>query len=51
MLALLGRREDSRSVIAKAAKYFPNDTKVRGLLDAKEFEKMITAQSFKDMAL
>jgi tetratricopeptide (TPR) repeat protein len=51
VLALLGRREDSRALIIKAATRFPNDAKIRGLLDAKEFEKMVTAPTFKDMAL
>jgi Flp pilus assembly protein TadD len=51
VLALLGRKEDSRAVIANAAKRFPNDMKVRLLTDTKEFEKMITAPTFKDMAL
>ena len=51
VLALLGRSNDARAVIEKAGKQFPNDPKVRALLDAKEFEKMVTSQNFKDMAL
>lgn len=51
VLALLGRQDDSRAMIAKAAKLFPNDTKVRALTDPKEFEKMVSSQKFKDMAL
>ena len=51
VLALLGRKDDSRATIAKAAKLFPNDAKVRALGDPKEFERMVTSQNFKDMAL
>ena len=51
VLALLGRKDDGRAVIAKAVKLFPNDGKVRVLADPKEFEKMIAGQKFKDMAL
>jgi Flp pilus assembly protein TadD len=51
VLALLGRKDDSRATISKAAKLFPNDSKVRALSDPKEFERMITSQNFKDMAL
>jgi tetratricopeptide (TPR) repeat protein len=51
VLALLGRRDESRAMIAKAAKLFPNDGKVRALTDSKGFEKMISSQNFKDMAL
>lgn len=51
VLALLGRMDDSRAVIAKAAKRFPNDGKVRSLMDPKQFEQMVTAANFKDMAL
>lgn len=51
VLAVLGHLDDSRAMIAKAAKRFPNDGKVRGLMDPKQFEQMITAPSFKEMAL
>jgi tetratricopeptide (TPR) repeat protein len=51
VLALLGRRDDSKALAAKAAKVFPNDVKVRALTDAKEFERMVSSQKFKDMAL
>jgi tetratricopeptide (TPR) repeat protein len=51
VLALLGRNDDSRALLAKAAKHFPNDAKVRAYSDPKEFERMISSQKFKDMAL
>jgi tetratricopeptide (TPR) repeat protein len=50
-LALLGRKEESRAVIAKAAEKFPNDGKLRTFKEPKEFEKMLLSQGFKDMAL
>ena len=51
VLAVLGRMDDSRGVIEKAAKRFPDDGKVRSLLDPKQFEAMIASPSFKEMAL
>ena len=51
VLALLGQREESQEVIARAAKQFPNDRKVKAMTDPKEFERMVTSQNFKDMAL
>jgi tetratricopeptide (TPR) repeat protein len=51
VLALLGRKDDSRALISKAAQRFPNEAKVRALLEPAEFEKMITSRNFKDSAL
>ena len=51
VLALLRRNADSRAVLAKAAKHFPNDAKLRAFSDPKEFEKLLASQKFKDMAL
>jgi TolA-binding protein len=51
VLAVLGRMDDSRAVLAKAAKRFPNDSKVRSFMDPKRFEQMVAAPSFKEMAL
>lgn len=51
VLGLLGRKSDSQAMIAKAAKIFPNDPKVRALTDPQEFERMFSTQNFKDMAL
>ena len=51
VLGLLGRKSDSQAVIAKAAKIFPNDPKVRALTDPKELERMFSTQNFKEMAL
>jgi tetratricopeptide (TPR) repeat protein len=51
VLALLGRQDESRAMLAKAAKQFPKDGKVRALTDSPGFEKMVSSQKFKDMAL
>jgi tetratricopeptide (TPR) repeat protein len=51
VLAILGRLDDSRALLAKAAKRFPQDTQVRSLMEPKQFEQMVTAPSFKEMAL
>ena len=51
VLGLLGRKGESKSIIEKAVKVFPNDSKLRGLTDPKELERIFSTQSFKDMAL
>ena len=51
VLAVLGRMDDARAIIAKAAKRFPNDAKVRAVLDPKGFEQLISGQNFKEAAL
>ena len=51
VLALLGRSDDSRAVLQKAARHFPNDVKLRAFSDPKEYAKMLASQDFKDMAL
>jgi tetratricopeptide (TPR) repeat protein len=51
VLALLGRPDDSRAVLAKAAKQFPKDNRVQIMLDPKRFQEMITAPGFKENAL
>lgn len=51
VLALLGRRNESRAVSAKAARIFPHDVKVRALAEPREFERMVSSPAFKEMAL
>lgn len=51
VLALLGRPDDSRATAVKALKKFPNDARVKSFSDPKQFERMVGAPSFKDMAL
>jgi hypothetical protein len=48
---LLGRADESRAVIARAAKLFPNDPNVRAMSNPPGFEKMITTPAFREMAL
>lgn len=49
--ALLGRLDESRAVLTKAQKRFPNDKRIQGLLDPAQFQKMISAPAFKEIAL
>lgn len=51
VLALLGRIEDSKAAIAKAAKRSPDDPRARALLDPKQFEKMLQDPAFKEASL
>lgn len=51
VLALLGRTDDSRAVVAKAAKRYPNDPRVKDLMDAKAFQAMVSDPGFKENAL
>ncbi len=51
VLAALGRMDDSRAILAKAAKLFPNDGKVRAMNEPNGFEQMIAAPNFKEVAL
>lgn len=50
-LAVLGRTDESRALLSKAAKKFPSDGRLRALHEAKGFEQMIAAPNFKEMAL
>ena len=51
VLALLGRTNDSRALLVKAGKFFPNDTRLRAFSEPKEFERMISSPKFKEMGL
>lgn len=51
VLAVLGRRDDARAVIAKAAKRFPNDAKVRAVVEPRGFEQLTSGSNFKEAAL
>lgn len=51
VLALLGRTADSRAVVQKAAKRFPQDSRVKELMDAKAFQAMVSDPGFKENAL
>ena len=45
------RATGRRAMAVKAAKLFPGDGTIRAFTEPKEFEKMLSSQSFKDMAL
>ena len=51
VLALLGRTADSRAAVAKAVKRFPNDSRLKDLVDPKQFEAMLNDPGFKENAL
>ncbi len=51
VLALLGRLDDSRALLAKAAKRFPNDGRLKELLDPKAFDRLVGDPGFKENAL
>lgn len=51
VLALLGRTDDSRAVVQKAAKRFPQDSRVKELMDANAFQAMVNDPGFKENAL
>ncbi len=51
VLALMGRHDESRALLAKAAKRFPNEKRIQTLLDPTQFQKMISAPGFKEIAL
>jgi tetratricopeptide (TPR) repeat protein len=51
VLALLGRIDDGRAVVLKAARRFPNDSRLKELMDAKAFEAMVSDPGFRENAL
>ena len=51
VLSLLGRQNDARAVLAKAAKKFPEHRAVRGFSEGGQFDKMIADPRFKEIAL
>jgi tetratricopeptide (TPR) repeat protein len=51
VLALLGRMDDGRATLEKAAKRFPNDRAVRSFIENKNFDRMIADPMFKQSAL
>jgi Flp pilus assembly protein TadD len=51
VLALLGRTDDARAVLAKAQKAFPDDRAVRAFVEGKQIDKMTTDPRFKEIAL
>ena len=51
VLALLGRGDDARRVLAQAQKKFPESRAVRSFVEGKQIDKMIADPSFKLIAL
>ena len=51
VLALLGKTEDGRALLEKAAKKFPSDRSVRSFVENKQFDKLIAQPDFKQNAL
>ena len=51
VLALLGRTEQARTLLADIAKRFPDHRNVRAFVDGKQFDRMIADPLFKDAAL
>ena len=51
VLALLGRVDDARSVLARAQKKFPESRAVRSFVEGKQIDQMIADPSFKLIAL
>ncbi len=51
VLALMSRVDDSRKLLDKVAKRFPEDRNVRAFVEGKQFEAMLADPLFKQMAL
>lgn len=51
VLALLGKADASRALVAKAARRFPNDARLKSLVDPKQFEAMLADPGFRENAL
>jgi tetratricopeptide (TPR) repeat protein len=51
VLALLGRTDDARALVERTVKQFPADRLVRIFVEEKQFEQMLAAPGFKDVAL
>ena len=50
-LALLGRTDEARALLDKVAKQFPDNRSVRGVVQEKQFDRMIEDPNFKQVAL
>ena len=50
VLALLGRLDDARAMIAKTQKKFPDDRAVRSFVENGQLEKMVADPRFKEIA-
>jgi len=51
VLALLGRVDDARSLVAKVQKEMPNNRDVRAFVEERQFEQMLASAAYKETAL
>jgi Flp pilus assembly protein TadD len=51
VLALLGRKDDARTMLAKTAKQFPEHRNVKLFVEGKQLDAMLADPKFKEMAL
>lgn len=51
VLALLGRVDDARTLLAKLPARYPNDRNVRGFVEDKRLDRMVDDPQFKQLAL
>ena len=51
VLALLGRKDDSRAMLDKTAKRFPDHREVKLFVERKQLDRMLSDSTFKEMAL
>jgi tetratricopeptide (TPR) repeat protein len=50
-LALLGRLDDARALLAKARKHRPEDRDLRTFAETRELESLVTTAAFKEAAI
>ena len=50
-LAVLGRTDDSRALLEKAASRFPDDRKLQQFIEAKQLDRTLADPKFKEVAL
>jgi len=51
VLALLGRVDDARALIAKLPERFPTNPTLRGYVDGKQLDRLLADPKFKEVAL
>jgi len=51
VLALLGRADDARALLAKLPERFPASREVRGFVESKQFDRILADPAFKEISL
>ena len=51
VLALLGRADDARALLAKTQKDLPDNRELRGFAEAKQLDQLLASPAFKEIAL